>query len=102
MPLRFSSPCVLGRRIRLTESHWQVICCVKHSELSGKDALVLRALADADIVRRSRYDSAVYLYYLAYNHYWLCVVCLHENGTGFVMTAYLTDRVKEGDEVWTR
>ncbi len=102
MPVVFSSLCVLGKRIRLTARQWHSISNLKHPELSGKEVLVARAVVDADFVRRSRYAPAVYLYYLAYNEYWLCIICKHENGTGFILTAYLTDRIKEGDEVWTR
>lgn len=102
MSIIFSSPCVLGKRIRLSEPRWLFISMQKHPELSGKQALVVRAVVDADFVRRSRHDAAVYLYYLAYNEYWLCVACRIENGTGYVVTAYLTDRVKKADDLWNR
>ncbi len=102
MSVVFSSPCVLGKRIRLSEQYWRFVSAVKHPELPGKEALVVRAVVDADFARRSRHQPSVYFYYLAYDDYWLCVVCRHENGTGFVLTVYLTDRVKEGEEIWTR
>ncbi len=102
MSLIFSTICVLGKKIRLSEHYWRHVLVLKHTELLGKEAVVVRAVADADFVRRSRSDPAVYLYYLAYNEYWLCVVCRHENGTGFVVTVYLTDRVKKGQNIWAR
>ncbi len=102
MGIIFSSPCVLGKRIRLSETRWTLICTRKHPELAGRQVLVARPIHDAVFVRRSRYDSSIYLYYLAYNEYWLCVVCRIENGTGYVVTAYLTDRMKKWDDLWTR
>jgi len=30
----------------------------------------------------------------------LCVVCRHLNGDGFIITAYLTDRIKKGVTVY--
>ncbi len=93
---------VLGPAIHLDRKYWAHLIRKKHPSLSGKKSLVQRAVEDPDFVRKSHTDPAVFLYYLAYNAYWLCVVCKHENGRGFFVTAYVTDRIKRGEEVWRR
>ena len=45
-------------------------------------------------------NKAVYLYYSSYGRYYLCVVCRHLNGEGFIITAYLTDQIKKGVTVY--
>lgn len=99
---KFKVKSVLGKEISVSEEYWQFIISVKHPSVAGKEQVVKCALMDADEVRQSNRDPSVFLYYLAYNKYWLCAVCKHENGVGFVITAYITDRVKEGVRVWKR
>ena len=53
-------------------------------------------------IRRSRSDDAVFLYYVEEPPYHVCVVVRHLNGDGFIITAYRTDTIKEGERVWTR
>jgi hypothetical protein len=48
----------------------------------------------------SREDDCVLLYYAPYGKYYFCAVCRHLNGDGFLITAYLTDRIKKGDTVY--
>jgi len=31
---------------------------------------------------------------------WVCAVCRRLNGDGFLITAYPTDAIKEGDHLW--
>jgi hypothetical protein len=45
-------------------------------------------------------DDRVFLYYARRGKYVLCVVCRHLNGDGFIITAYLTDRIKKGVTVY--
>ncbi len=67
----FSVSSVLDKTIRLTTWIWHSIV-TKHTMMQSKEELVRRAIIDADFVRRSRKDPAVYLYYLVYNEYCLC------------------------------
>ncbi|MGB5772139.1 MAG: tetratricopeptide repeat protein [Crocosphaera sp.] len=46
-------------------------------------------------------DPNVYLYYKPYLPYFICVVARHLNGEGFIITAYRTNRIKIGENVWT-
>ena len=46
------------------------------------------------------HDPTVHLFYRAEGNYYLCVVVKHVNGEGFIVTAYVTDRMKEGEQLW--
>lgn len=54
-------------------------------------------------VRRSRSDPDVYLFYqLDSPERWVCAIVRRENNQqGFLITAYPTEAVKIGDEVWS-
>jgi hypothetical protein len=92
----------LGKRIRISQAHWDLIVGRKHLEIAGREKEVQAALHDAECVRVSQADKEVFLYYRRSGPYFLCVVCRHTNGEGFVITIYLTDRLKEGHEVWRK
>ena len=100
--IRFIVVCVLGKRITVTEDYWQKIITIKHPSMAGRDAQVQETLVDPDEVRESKSDAQVKLYYRSLLGLHLCVVVKHLNGDGFVITTYLTDRIKEGTAVWTR
>jgi len=97
--IRFIVICALGKRITVTEDYWQKIITIKHPSMAGRDAEVQEALTDPDEVRESRSDTQVKLYYRGFLNLHLCVVVKHLNGDGFVVTTYLTDRIKEGTAV---
>jgi len=40
------------------------------------------------------------LFYLPEGDYYLCVVAKRLNAEGFVITAYITDTIKEGEQLW--
>ena len=33
---------------------------------------------------------------------YLCVVVRHENGQGFIITIYITNKIKEGTQIWQK
>lgn len=102
MNIYFEVKSVLGKIIRTTGSHWELITKLKHPEIEGKDSEVKQCLSEPSEIRRSSEDRDVYLYYFPYEKYYLCVVARHLNGNGFIITAYITDRIKEGETVWKR
>jgi hypothetical protein len=62
-------------------------------------------LQTPEVVRQSRSDSQVYLYYRFYDQTivgakWLCVVIKDNSDDAFIITAYLTDKLKQGLELW--
>ena len=62
-------------------------------------------LRQPQLCRRSRSDETVRLFYEFYQHTmvsgkWLCVVVKYVEDDAFVVTAYLTDKPKTGEELW--
>src|SRR5437762_3593033 len=68
-------------------------------------AEIERVLLHPQLVRRSRSDHAVRLFYEFYAQTivggkWLCVVVKYWENDAFVVTAYLTDKPKTGEDLW--
>jgi hypothetical protein len=62
-------------------------------------------LKEPNVVRRSRTDPYASLFYRFYRattvgDKWLCVVTKSDAAGAFVVTAYLTDKVKQGEDIW--
>lgn len=93
----------LGFSVRVSISYWATIV-TKHPDLAERVTAVEAALREPDEVRRSRRDGAVYLFYRADGRRgrWVVAVTKHENGDAFLVTAYRTDAIKEGERVWPR
>lgn len=92
-----------GHAVRLTDERMRHI--MEHPEMQGMGAEIERVLREPQLVRSSRSDSAVRLFYEFYAQTivggkWLCVVvkCLQDDA--FVVTAYLTDKPKTGEDLW--
>ena len=102
MTVYFETVCCLGKRIRVSRKHWELIVQRKHLEIARREKDVQATLREAESVRLSQTDESVFLYYRRSGKYYLCVVCRHLDGEGFIVTSYLTDRLKEGHEVWRR
>jgi hypothetical protein len=92
-----------GNAVRLTDERLSHI--LQHPEMEGLGAEIERVLREPNLVRRSRSDGAVKLFYEFYaqtrvNGKWLCVVVKYADDDAFVVTAYLTDRPKAGEDLW--
>ncbi len=92
----------LNKLIRTTKSHWDLITLVKHPIIRGKESLVKKCLQYPEEIRLSQEDKSVYLYYRQWENYYLCVVAKNLNGDGYIITIYITDKIKEGEKVWKR
>jgi len=91
----------LSFRVRVTAAYWDLIVTVKHPVMNGREDAVKLALTAPDEVRVSRSDGDVYLFYKTErNRRWVCAVAKRLNGDGFLITAYVTDAVKEGEKIW--
>ena len=86
----------------VTEDHWDIIVYRKHLDIEGKEYEVQKTLIDPEVVRTSQDDEDVYLYYRKFQNLFVCVVCKHLNGDGFIITCYLTNKVKEGRQIWLK
>lgn len=92
-----------GHPVRLTEE--QLTHILEHPEMRGMAAELERVLREPQLVRRSNSDAAVRLYYEFYARTivggkWLCVVVKYAENDAFVVTAYLTDKPKAGEDLW--
>ena len=92
-----------NRQIRLTEERLQHI--LDHPEMVDMRFQLEIVLQTPEVVRQSRSDSQVYLYYRFYEQTivgakWLCVVIKDKSDDAFIITAYLTDKLKQGLELW--
>src|SRR5687767_3634453 len=88
----------LGFSVRVSLAHWETITKIKHPVMAGREELVQQVLTSPDEVRLSRIDESVYLFYkLEREKRWVCAVAKRLNGEGFLITAYPTDAIKEGE-----
>ena len=93
----------LGRDVRLTEERKQHI--LAHPEMTDLESAVERTLREPELVIQSRSDEAATLNYRYYfgtrvGDKWLCVVVKYSAADAFVLTAYLTDKPKKGEQLW--
>jgi len=75
--------------------------------MEGMGAEIERVLSSPQVVRRSRSDDAARLFYEFYSGTmvggkWLCVVVKYSESDAFVVTAYLTDKAKPGEDLWPK
>jgi hypothetical protein len=94
-----------SRQVRLTDERLAHI--LEHPEMKEMGAEIERALRQPQLVRRSRSDEAVRLFYELYAQTiaggkWLCVVVQYAENGAFVVTADLTDKPKAGEELWPK
>jgi hypothetical protein len=92
-----------GHSVRLTDERLAHI--LEHPEMNGMGVEIERVLLKPQLVRRSRSDEAVRLFYEFYaqtivDGKWLCVVVKYGENDAFVVTAYLTDKPKAGEDLW--
>jgi hypothetical protein len=90
----------LGFTVRTTEEYWQKVT-TKHPDIADLELEVQQALANPDEVRRSSRDQNILLFYIVYkDKRWVVAVTKRLNGDGFLITAYQTDAIKEGELIW--
>ena len=92
-----------GHKVRLTDERLAHI--LEHAEMKGMGAEIERVLREPQFVRRSVSDATVKLFYEFYAQTivggkWLCVVVKYAQDDAFVVTAYLTDNPKAGEDLW--
>jgi hypothetical protein len=91
----------LNVEVRTTTGYWEYLVTKKHPLMKGKEDMVKAALQFPDEIRQSKTDKDVFLYYKGFDKLY-CVVVKQIGMEGFLITAYPTDKVKEGDSIWTR
>lgn len=98
----FSAIDCFGKRIRTSKEYWQNIVRIKHPIIRGKEVEVRKTLSKPDFVKVSKLDDKVFLYYKKANRHSICVVTRHEDGSGFIITAYLARSIAQGETVWEK
>ena len=94
-----------GFGVRLTVERQAHI--LQHPEMAGLEEAIADTLEAPKEVRLSRSDTAIRLFYQYYENTpvgakWLCVVVKYLAADAFVVTAYLTDKLKAGDILWPK
>ena len=93
----------LGVTIHTTRDYWKTITTIKHPVMINYTKEVKDALADPSEIRRSKQDTHVYLYYTNIGKVNVCVVAGQlSSREGYIITAYLTDRIKEGEQIYVK
>ena len=95
----------LGFLVRVTRERWNLITTVKHPVMAGREDVVRVTLENPEQIRQSRSDSDVLLFYRAErSSRWVCAVAKRaaEADQGFLITAYPTDAIKEGTQIWPK
>ena len=93
----------LGFTVRVTREYWAIITTVKHPVMAGCEVEVQAVLESPEEIRRSKSDGTVYLFYRSRRtRRWVCAVSKQEGQSGFLITAYVTDAIKEGERIWPK
>lgn len=101
--LLFATTTPLGFSVDVTRERWGLIASTKHPVMSGREDDVRAALKTPDEVRRSRRDAEMLLFYrLVRPGRWTYAVVRRTAETGLLITAYPTNAVKEGEQIWAR
>ena len=92
-----------GRAVRLTDERLAHI--LDHPEMQGLEQAIEDTLLTPARVVQSLSDPGARLYYRLYvgtlvGDKFLCVVIKFDKDDAFVLTAYLTDEIKKGTEIW--
>ena len=93
----------MAQSVVVTRERWNLIVSIKHPVMNGHEDDVRAALEHPDEVRRSRRDPDVLLFYrLERPGRWTCAVIRRTDEGGLLVTAYPTDAVKEGEQIWVK
>ena len=92
-----------GLAIRLTDERLAHI--LEHPEMAAMESAIAETLGHPERVVQSFSDPLARLYYRYYlrtvvGGKYLCVVVKVREADAFVLTAYLTDRIKRGVTLW--
>ena len=94
-----------GLAIRLTDERLAHI--LEHPEMASMERAIEATLRHPQAVIQSLSDEQARLYYRFYmgtmvGDKYLCVVVKVRAAAAFVLTAYLTDKVKKGEQLWPK
>jgi len=89
--------------VRVTATYWDLIVTIKHPLMSGLESNVKETLEKPEQIRVTRSDPKVFLFYkIQCPGRWICAVSKRIDGEEFIVTAYPTDAIKEGEYTWPK
>ena len=101
--LLFEAMTPLDFTVRVTETYWDLIVTIKHPIMAGFESNVKETLENPEQIRVSRNDPKILLFYkIQRPGRWICAIAKRLNGEGFLVTAYPTDAIKEGEHIWPK
>lgn len=92
---------VLGNKIKLTEERWQHIIS-GHPVMKKKLSRIVGTLKAPDVIVKSRREENIWLYHKEFKKLPGFVVVIVHHIRGFIITAYLSEKIKEGEIIWQR
>jgi len=94
----------LGYTVALTRNRWREIVRFKHPAIMNYQQEAKQCLSRPDLIRASVKDPDMHLYYLSLEtgQHVCVVVARGDLDERFVVTAYLTSRIKQGNELWKK
>jgi hypothetical protein len=101
-PFLFDVVTPLGFRVHCYETYWQDKVVAQHPVMAERLEDVKRTLSNPEEIRLSRRDEGVYLFYTTDEKRLVCAVARSIDDDGFLITAYPTDKMKEGKTVWKK
>jgi hypothetical protein len=89
--------------VRVTATYWDLIVTIKHPVMAGLEINVKETLATPEQIRASQSDPNIFLFYkIQRPGRWICAVSRRLNDEGFLITAYPTDAIEEGEHIWPK
>ena len=97
----FEARTPLGFTVEVTRRRWDLITTSKHPVMRGCEEEIRATLESPDQIHRSRTNETVFLFYRVRRvGRWVCAVSKKTGTAGFLITAYPTDAIKEGEKIW--
>ena len=97
---------IWGNEVRLTQERLAHVS--EHPEMKEQKDKLAETLLEPDVIIQSQSDRAIRLFHRLYKgtivgDKYLCVVVKYPQvGNAFIITAYLTDKIKRGGILWKR
>lgn len=99
--LLFDVETPLGFHVHCYQSYWIRKVVAQHPIMEERLDDVKQTLSHPHEIRLSSSDDGVYLFYATDEKRFVCAVARQMDGEGFLITAYPTDRMKQGKTIWT-
>ena len=92
---------VFGSSVRITKERLSHILMV-HPEMKEFQDKIADVLMDPDYIKQSTYDEEVVLYYKYFTSIKKYIIVVVKRHMYFVLTSYMSDRIKKGDVLWRK